>query len=220
MTDRSEPTRSKLLAAGERLFARAGIDGTLTRQIVAEAGQANDSAVNYHFGSRTGLLSAIIDRHMAGIESRQPSGPLPDDVDGLVEVIARPISGELRTPSGRNFLRITAQLAGRSGVTTASMAQPLRHSSVGIQLDALADMLGRDLPEKVARERLNMLIGMLTAVLADRAHRIDDDRAVLLKHDEFVDNTIAMLAAAVRAPLRLAASGQSSHPPTRQSPKD
>ncbi|WP_220472255.1 TetR/AcrR family transcriptional regulator [Tomitella gaofuii] len=202
MADRSGSTSEKLLTAGERLFARHGIDGTLTRQIVAAAGQGNDSAVNYHFGSRHGLLQAIIARHMADIEDRQPHGPLPRDADGLVDVIVRPVSGELRSPSGRDFLRITAQLAGHSGVATRRMAQPLRHSSVGAQLDALADVLLRELPEPMVRERLAMLIGMLTAVLSDRARRIDEEPAVLLAHEDFVDTAVAMLAAAVRAPLR------------------
>lgn len=196
---KSETTRDKLLAAGEDLFARDGIDAALTRSIVERAGQANDSAVTYHFGSRRGLLAAIIDRHMSLLEARQPSGPVPGDVDGLVDVIVRPISGELQTGSGRDFLRITAQLAGRAGVTDARMAEPLRHSSVGPQLDALADRLGERLPEPVVRERLAMLIGMLTAVLADRARRIDDARAVLLDHDAFVDTAVAMLSAAVQA---------------------
>lgn len=197
---KSETTRGKLLAAGEHLFARGGIDGTLTRRIVELAGQANDSAVTYHFGSRRGLLAAIVDRHMALIETRQPSGPVPGCVHGLVDVIVRPISEELQTGSGRDFLRITAQLAGRSGVTDERMAEPLRRSSVGMQLDALADRLGERLSEPAVRERLAMLIGMLTAVLADRARRLDDARAVLLCHTEFVDTTVAMLTGAVQAP--------------------
>lgn len=202
MMSRPESTRDRLLTAGEHLFARHGIDGTLTRQIVAAAGQGNDSAVNYHFGSRHGLLQAIIARHMDAIEARQPPGALPRDSGGLVDVIVRPVSGELQSPSGRDFLRITAQLAGDSGVATRRMPQPLRYSSVGTQLDALADVLLRALPEPMVRERLAMLIGMLTAVLADRARRIDEDAAVLLPHEDFVDTAVAMLAAAVQAPLR------------------
>lgn len=207
MPSDSATTRAKLLSAGAHLFARSGIDGTLTRRIVAMAGQGNDSAVNYHFGSRRGLLTAIIARHMERIEARQPDGPTPRDADGLVDVIVRPISGELRSPDGRDFLRITAQLAGHAGVTAQRMAPPLRHSSVGVQLDALAGLLLAELPEPVVRERLAMLIGMLTAILADRARRIDDGASVLLDHAAFVDNTVAMLAAAVRAPVVPAAGG-------------
>src|SRR5699024_10402739 len=106
----------------------------------------------------------------------------------------------LQPPDGRDFLRIPAHLAGHSGVATQRMPQPLRHSSVGGQLDALATVLLAEFPEPVVRERLAMLIGMLTAVLADRARRIDERAPVLLDHAAFVDNTVAMLTAAVRAP--------------------
>lgn len=206
MSREPSTTREKLLAAGERLFARDGVDGALTRAIVNSAGQSNDSAINYHFGSRHGLLTAILDAHMAAIESRQPAGPLPADIPGLIRVITAPVSGELETPSGRNFLRIIVQLSGQSGVTTRRMPNPLRASSVGGQLAALDDALRTVLPEEVALERLAMMIGMLTAVLADRARRLDGGQPTLLDHDGFVANTIAMLTAAMLAPLPAPAS--------------
>ncbi|TDC74289.1 TetR family transcriptional regulator, partial [Actinomadura sp. 7K507] len=53
-------TRERLQRAGARLFAAHGIDAARTRDIVALAGQGNDSAITYHFGSRTGLLEAIL----------------------------------------------------------------------------------------------------------------------------------------------------------------
>lgn len=194
-------TRERLLAAGAHLFARDGVDGALTRAIVTSAGQSNDSAINYHFGSRHGLLAAIIDEHMAAIEARQPGGPPPVDLPGLVALITTPVSGELETPAGRNFLRIIVQLSGQSGVATRQMPNPLRGSSVGHQLAALDDALRTVLPEDVALERLAMLIGMLTAVLADRARRLDGGQPVLLDHDRFVANTVAMLTAALLAPV-------------------
>ena len=49
----------RLVLAAERLFAVHGIDGVSLRQIAAEAGSANNSAVQYHFGSKNGLIAAI-----------------------------------------------------------------------------------------------------------------------------------------------------------------
>lgn len=201
MSRESASTRERLLATGARLFARDGVDGALTRAIVTGAGQSNDSAVNYHFGSRRGLLVAIIDARMAVIEARQPDGPLPSSVPNLIALIATPVSGELESPEGRHFLRIIVQLAGQSGVATRQMPNPLRGSSVGSQLAALDDALRAELPEDVALERLAMMVGMLTAVLADRARRLDGGKQVLLSHDRFVANTIAMLTAAMLAPV-------------------
>lgn len=201
MSRETGSTRDRLLAAGANLFARDGVDGALTRAIVTAAGQANDSAVNYHFGSRLGLLGAILERHMAAIEARQPAGPPPTDIPGLIAVITLPVSGELESADGRDFLRIIVQLAGRSGVTTRQMPDPLRGSTIGRQLEALDAALRTVLPEDVALERLSMLISMLTAVLADRARRIDGGQPVLLDHAGFTANTVAMLTSAMLAPV-------------------
>ena len=54
-------TRTGLLLAAERLFALQGVAATTIRQINAAAGQRNQSAIHYHFGSRDGILDAIMD---------------------------------------------------------------------------------------------------------------------------------------------------------------
>lgn len=53
-------TKSRLLAVAERLFAEHGFDGVSVRQLTAAAG-VNLAAVNYHFGSKEGLLAAIFE---------------------------------------------------------------------------------------------------------------------------------------------------------------
>src|SRR3954447_20990642 len=101
------------MRAGERRFATDGVGGARTADIVRDAGQGNDSAVGYHFGSRQGLLEAIIDRHMEAMElERAASLPgLPGAaVDAVVRAIVVPTAALLRTPEGRDFLRIAEQL--------------------------------------------------------------------------------------------------------------
>jgi AcrR family transcriptional regulator len=70
-------TRAALLAAGRKLFAHGGYDGTSVRSITGEAG-ANLGAVTYHFGSKEGLYRAVLDGVL---------GPLADR-------IARAVAGE------------------------------------------------------------------------------------------------------------------------------
>ncbi|CAM5345454.1 hypothetical protein SXANM310S_05105 [Streptomyces xanthochromogenes] len=53
-------TREKLIRAAEEVFAAQGVDGAQLRDIVRLAGQSNPSAVQYHFGSRAGLLDAVM----------------------------------------------------------------------------------------------------------------------------------------------------------------
>ncbi len=55
-------TRSRLLSSAERLFAQSGYHSCTLREVTADAG-ANLAAVNYHFGSKEGLLrSLVLDR--------------------------------------------------------------------------------------------------------------------------------------------------------------
>jgi TetR/AcrR family transcriptional regulator, regulator of cefoperazone and chloramphenicol sensitivity len=57
---RKRPVRELLLDAAERLFGRHGIEGVSLREVGAAAGQRNNSAVQYHFGDKQGLVDALI----------------------------------------------------------------------------------------------------------------------------------------------------------------
>lgn len=66
-------TRTRILDAAERLFARDGFSHTPTRAILRAAGQRNESALQYHFGGRDGLVAAIHARRIEQIEAlRRP----------------------------------------------------------------------------------------------------------------------------------------------------
>ncbi|WP_325096549.1 TetR/AcrR family transcriptional regulator [Mycolicibacterium vinylchloridicum] len=67
-TDRSSVTRDALLVAAERLFAEHGMHAVSNRQISEAAGQGNNAAACYHFGSRADLLRAIEARHRVAID--------------------------------------------------------------------------------------------------------------------------------------------------------
>jgi len=60
---RSAYTRARILDAAERLFAEKGHDATSLREITAMAG-VNLSSVNYHFGSKDGLVQAVCQRRL------------------------------------------------------------------------------------------------------------------------------------------------------------
>lgn len=103
-------TRRKLLRAAEELFALKGVDGALTRDITRLAGQSNPSAVQYHFGSRQGLLDAVMagrqDRTEAALAPRLAEllagadpGPDPREAPGRTCVRCSPRSSTPRRPS-------------------------------------------------------------------------------------------------------------------------
>jgi len=68
---RSDITKDHLLRAAEKLFARDGLANVSVRAIVIEAGQKNESALQYHFGNRNGLIAALHEQRNAQIRKER-----------------------------------------------------------------------------------------------------------------------------------------------------
>ncbi len=68
---RNIDTREALLDAAEQLFAERGIYGVSFGEVGRHAHQHNRSAIQYHFGSRQGLIDAIAGRHVAALNDRR-----------------------------------------------------------------------------------------------------------------------------------------------------
>jgi AcrR family transcriptional regulator len=62
---RRTSSREQLLLAGRKLFSRQGFAETSTRKIAAEAG-CNLALINHYFGSKEGLLVAVLESEMRG----------------------------------------------------------------------------------------------------------------------------------------------------------
>ena len=82
----------------ERLFAEKGLDGASTREITDAAG-VNLASVNYYFGSKEGLISAVFHRHfnplneerLAMLDSvEQAAGNGPPALEAVLEAFIRP----------------------------------------------------------------------------------------------------------------------------------
>lgn len=102
--------RVDLMDAAERLFAEHGIAPVSDRKIAEAAGNSNHSAVKYYFGGRTGLLEALLHRHLDELEPARKA--LFDESDSLLGdlralVIPVPLAfARLPQPSWRaRFLR-------------------------------------------------------------------------------------------------------------------
>lgn len=192
-------TRARLIRAGEHRFARDGVQGAKLSDIVRDAGQRNDSAVGYHFGSRQGLLGAIVARHMAVMEELREV-PAPDaDLDAVVYAIVAPTAALLGTDEGRDFLRIMAQLADWSGIGTGHPNQVFAGTVLGAQLTRLHAMLEPELGGTLARERGALLVTFLTAALAERARARQAGVRQRLGHERFVRHVADVLTGALSA---------------------
>jgi AcrR family transcriptional regulator len=171
-----------------------------TRQIVEAAEQRNASAVSYHFGSRQGLLLALLARRGAPVDAergrrRDAAGDQPTLAE-LVGCLVVPYAALLGDERGRAYVQIVAQLRGRFAAwRLESDAATTQHlARVMDEIEARTDAASA-----VRAERIVALIMLLTAVVAERARRIDEAAAVDLDHDAFVANLVAMCAAVISA---------------------
>lgn len=194
-----ENTRERLMQAGERLFARKGVDRVRLREINELAGQRNSSALHYHFGSRDGLVLAILQRHEDEIDREvaqvldqwQRDGHEPT-VRDIASAVVRPLAAELTSPSGRDFLRIVPYVVpGLSATLRQGRAEPLTPQTKRV-LDLYERRIA-DLPEPLRRERLVVYMLMLTAVLADRAQQLESKARPTLDHEQYVDHVLDMV---------------------------
>jgi AcrR family transcriptional regulator len=80
MQRRAVNTRNNLMRAAEQLIARQGLENVTNRAITEAAGQKNESALQYHFGNRDGLIEAIHRERNAQIQKKRT-----ELLDGLLE---------------------------------------------------------------------------------------------------------------------------------------
>ncbi|WP_372452926.1 TetR/AcrR family transcriptional regulator [Mycolicibacterium xanthum] len=66
--DRASNTQEAILKAAERLYAEHGVFAVSNRQVSEAAGQGNNAAVGYHFGTKADLVRAIEQKHRGPIE--------------------------------------------------------------------------------------------------------------------------------------------------------
>lgn len=67
-TERASSTQEAILAAAERLYAEHGMFAVSNRQVSEAAGQGNNAAVGYHFGTKADLVRAIEQKHRGPVE--------------------------------------------------------------------------------------------------------------------------------------------------------
>lgn len=66
----SPETTERILDAAERLFMEYGYDGASMRMLTAAA-EVNLAAINYHFGSKEGLMQAVFKRRLSWLNSER-----------------------------------------------------------------------------------------------------------------------------------------------------
>src|SRR5690606_14469470 len=102
--DSKVATKQRLIDAAEALFADEGFDRVSVRDITTKAA-ANVAAVNYHFGSREGLVAVVMARYinpvneerLARLEAlERRAGNKALAVEEILEAFIRPFATQVR----------------------------------------------------------------------------------------------------------------------------
>jgi AcrR family transcriptional regulator len=195
----ARPTRERLIATAERLFAERGLDGVSLNEITRAAGQRNASALQYHFGGRAGLIEAILDKHQPAIDlERQRRLQLLEaggdsgnsDLIQLVRILVMPLVRKMEDEDGgAAYIRVMAQLIGNPAY--GFLDERARRVNVG--RDQLMRAVARRLPgiaRPTMRMRTLLVTSMLFHGLSDFA-RLRDAQLVAASHQElFVSSLI------------------------------
>ena len=199
-------TRAALVEAASEVFAEHGVFTASLVEVTRRAGQRNRGAVHYHFGSREGLLVAVLERHAGFLAERE--GELlararttpHDDLASVFEAIVRP-AVELAEagPSGGQYLVIVGQLVEANDHLDDSVVEALRRTG-GYAVYALLEERLPPLDDALRDERLALVTSFILRSVADRARQSAVPGRPQLPTEPFVRNLVAMAAAMVTAP--------------------
>lgn len=170
-------TALRLLLTAERLFAEEGVDAVPVRRISLAAAQRNNSALQYHFGSKDALIEAILDyrmtplneRRLAALEAAQRTeGPL--SVRRLVELIVLPYLDVLKGAAEDSYyLSLIAQLYTQHRLDL--LFGETYHRTRSLQrCNALLRTALAPLPKAEIEQRLTLMGQMLVHAVALWAH--------------------------------------------------
>jgi len=214
-TEKEADIKQRILREAITLFACKGSELTTIREIT-EATNVNLASVNYHFGSKEGLLRAVLDAVLGPLNDErtrlldqveQSSRGQKPPVAALLDALLRPLVKTARTPDGgRIVVRLLQHLRATPGLGVTAL--------LSAQFDQVAhrfiDAFSRALPALSREEiiwRYEFTRGAAMHVLADADPR--SGRLALLSKglcDNSDDNLVLMHI------LRFVESGFSADP--------
>lgn len=204
-------TKDRIMEAAEQLFSEKGLDATSMRDITTAAG-VNLASVNYHFGSKDSLISAIFARHLeplnaARIEmldmAEEMAGEGTLSIEAVLEAFIRPVVVHHLIPKGENdaFMR----LMGRC------LSEPPTHTNYikphfEVLMDRFHATVARALPDLTPDEAfwgLHFTIGMVHHTLHMLSHldQLPHRPSEFVNADNLAKRLIAFTAAGMKSPL-------------------
>jgi len=198
-----------LLEAAEQLFANRGFESVSVRDVTQMA-KANVAAVNYHFGSRDGLIATVVSRYISPIneerlirlealEKKFHGKAIP--IEEVVDAFVRPLIGSVRKSdlSERLFCRLVGRIFSMQGaVLPPDVEVQMRNLS-----DRFTRALAKSLPHVSAEElawRTHFVAGSMIHMLMNEEmlHRMTNGVSGAPTMEQTLGRFIRFTAAGLR----------------------
>jgi AcrR family transcriptional regulator len=171
----ADPSRVRLVEAATRLFAQHGIDGVALKDIVAAAGQKNQSAVQYYFKDKGGLIEAALEARFRAIDARRAA--LVAAAQGLkraelraaiMRATVEPLVAEAEEhPDGPDYIRFVVQAVQRPLIDTAAIVTNKAYPGFAVLNAAIARERVASIPRAEAEQRIRISAKLTIAGVAD-----------------------------------------------------
>jgi AcrR family transcriptional regulator len=212
----AEFTQNRILDVAERLFAENGISGTSLRAITREA-EANLAAVHYHFGSKEGLLDAVIARRARPVNQARmtmlrqlkgASGDRPLEVEEVLLAYLAPTVGEAQEMIGATSTSDEPEMSRllvRIEAEPPDVVETLFRKNFGAINATFLSCLEAALPhlsKETVVERFRFVWGTVGFIFSGNFDLdiIRDHSSRTVDLDERIQHVIHFLGAGMRAP--------------------
>jgi len=204
--------KQALLDAAAVLMDEHGIDNVTVQDISQASGHRNRSAVQYRFGSRDAVIRPVISRQMEPIHAARnllldhlETTGAPITTRGVLEVVVLPLARQLRTPEGRRYFRIGAQLINHPRFMTDARDAVAVNTSIARCAGYLLPSLDH-LPALIAAERTSQVISFIIRACGDQSRLMDSDAPArpVLSVEDFTVNLVDTIMAILQAPTSVA----------------
>ena len=200
---RSKSARELLLETAERLIGERGIEVSL-REIAAEAGQRNNSAVHYYFGTRDALVAAVVEFRQQPSEQERLTLLANLDMEGrtdlrsLVEALVTPMFHKPYNAGATHYARFLEKVRDHPALSSAAL-EDHQWPATKMLVRRMAKVMD-DLPPKLVEIRLRAMMTAMFALLADEERRLEakERRPVASDAEPVVDMLVGMLTASRR----------------------
>lgn len=204
---RSAQTRERFIRTAQKLFAERGVDAVSLNEITVAAGQKNRNALQYHFGSRDGLIQAILDYHGDDVAKLRDQYQQCTDLaawspaEAAARVLVMPLEQYLQqSPEAHYYVRMLSQLAALNSPQTNPDADSQLSFRKVPGLEALLAQAMSHLSPTEQRRRLFLVVSINFHSMADICRAFEDSNS--RERRAMLDQVVCAICALLESPAR------------------